>query len=76
MLLGWKGLGIHLLVELHAFRGGAFLGVKMEPEEKDGSSSHSSFCHHQMTNLTNFGEVVVDVQGQWSSRVNTLGTLN
>ena len=42
MLLGWRGLGSHLLVELHAFRGGAFLGVQKEPEEEDGSSSQSS----------------------------------
>ena len=42
MLLGWRGLGSHMSVELHALKGGALLGVQKKPEKEEGVSSQSS----------------------------------
>ena len=61
MLLGWRGLGSHMSVELHALWTEPFLVSRRSLRKKMVHHHSHLYYHYQMTNFSNFGEAVVDV---------------
>ena len=63
MLQGWRGLGSHLSVELHALWAEPFFVSRRSLRKKVVHNHSHLYFHHQMTNFSNFGEMVVNVNG-------------